>query len=270
MKLGIVLSIQAAKFSALAYKGQLAENAAKISRLGFDGIELAIQDPKFVNQSEIKTLLAELNLTVPAIGTGQAFGEEGLSFVNPDENIRRKAIERIKDQMQLAEALNAMVIIGLIRGFRNKKVSERQTENWLVEALRECARENERVKLIIEPINRYECDLVCTVLEGLELMERVEYSNVGLLLDTFHMNIEEPSIYDSIKLAKDRLYHFHIADSNRWYPGAGHLDFPQIIDTLKQIDYKGFISAEILPQPNPDVAAKRTVAYMRNLISVVD
>jgi sugar phosphate isomerase/epimerase len=269
MKLGIVLSTQAAKFSALAYKGQLAENAAKISRLGFDGIELAIRDPQLVNQSEIKSLLNELDLTVPAIGTGQAFGEEGLSFVNPDLAIRRQAIERIKSQMELAEALGSMVIIGLIRGFRDKGVSGHQTNNWLIETLRECAQHNERVKLIIEPINRYECDLVCTVQEGMEILESVEYSNVGLLLDTFHMNIEEPSLYDSIILAKDRLYHFHIADSNRWYPGAGHLDFPKIMDTLRQINYNGFVSAEILPLPDPDVAAKRTVDYMRNLISSI-
>lgn len=265
MKLGIVLSTQAAKFSALAYKGQLAENATKISKMGFDGIELAIRDPQLVNQSDLKSLLTELNLTVPAIGTGQAFGEEGLSFVNPDEEIRRKAIERIKAQMQLAESLGAMVIIGLIRGFKDKEVSAHQTENWLVEALRECAQENERVKLIIEPINRYECDLVCTVQEGMDLMEKVEYSNVGLLLDTFHMNIEEPSIYESIKLAKDRLYHFHIADSNRWYPGAGHLDFPKIMETLSHVGYQGYVSAEILPKPDPDTAAKNTIATMRRI-----
>ena len=270
MKLGIVLSTQAAKFSALAYKGQLAENAAKISRLGFDGIELAIRDPQLVNQSEIKSLLNELDLTVPAIGTGQAFGEEGLSFVNPDLAIRRQAIDRIKAQMHLADALGAMVVIGLIRGFRDKDVSSELTESWLVEALRECAQENENVKLIIEPINRYESDLICTVQEGMDLMEKVEHKNVGLLLDSFHMNIEEPSIYDSIILAKERLYHFHIADSNRWYPGAGHLDFPKIMDTLRQINYNGFVSAEILPQPDPDVAAKRTVDYMRNLISSID
>ena len=270
MKLGIVLSTQAAKFSALAYKGQLAENAAKISHLGFDGIELAIRDPQLVNQSEIKSLLNELDLTVPAIGTGQAFGEEGLSFVNSDLAIRHQAIERIKAQMHLAEALGAMVVIGLIRGFRDKDVSSELTESWLVEALRECAQENENVKLIIEPINRYESDLICTVQEGMDLMEKVEHKNVGLLLDSFHMNIEEPSIYDSIILAKERLYHFHIADSNRWYPGAGHLDFPKIMDTLRQINYNGFVSAEILPQPDPDVAAKRTVDYMRNLISSID
>ncbi len=270
MKLGIVLSTQAAKFSALAYKGQLAENASKISHLGFDGIELAIRDPQLVNQSEIKSLLNELDLTVPAIGTGQAFGEEGLSFVNPDLAIRRQAIDRIKAQMHLADALGAMVVIGLIRGFRDKDVSSELTESWLVEALRECAQENENVILIIEPINRYESDLICTVQEGMDLMEKVEHKNVGLLLDSFHMNIEEPSIYDSIILAKERLYHFHIADSNRWYPGAGHLDFPKIMDTLRQINYNGFVSAEILPQPDPDVAAKRTVDYMRNLISSID
>ncbi len=266
MKLGIVLSTQTAKFSALAYKGQVAENAAKISRLGFDGIELAIRDPRMVNEAELKYLLDELDLTVPAIGTGQAFGEDGLSFVNSEQAIRRQAIDRIKTHMQLAERLGAMVIIGLIRGFKSKAVSERQSDIWLVEALRECAQENEQVKLIIEPINRYECDLVCTVAEGLELMEKVEYPNVGLLLDTFHMNIEEPSIYNSIRLARERLYHFHIADSNRWYPGAGHLDFPKIIETLNEISYKRFVSAEILPLPDPDVAAQQTIAYMRNLI----
>ncbi len=266
MKLGIVLSTQAAKFSALAYKGQLAENAAKISKLGFDGIELAIRDPQLVNQSEIISLLSEFDLTVPAIGTGQAFGEDGLSFVHPRWKIRASAIDRIKAHIRLAKELGSMVIIGLIRGFKDKDISTKQTELWLVEALRECAKEDETVKLIIEPINRYECDLICTVQEGLRLLEKVEYENVGLLLDTFHMNIEEPSIYDSIKMAKDRLYHFHIADSNRWYPGAGHLNFSKIIESLNQIDYKGFVSAEILPLPDPDTAAERTAKYMRKLL----
>jgi len=266
MKLGIVLSTQAAQFSALAYKGQLAENAAIISSLGYDGIELAIRDPQLVNLSKIKSLLRELDLTVPAIGTGQAYGEEGLSFVDADESVRHKAIERIKSHMHLAESLGSMVIIGLIRGFKEKDVSAQQTEEWLVEALRECAQENRNVKLIIEPINRYECDLICTVIEGMELMEKVEYQNVGLLLDSFHMNIEEPSIYESIKIAKERLFHFHIADSNRWYPGGGHIDFPKIIETLNTIDYKGFVSAEILPYPDPDTAAEKTVNYMRSLV----
>ena len=266
MKLGIVLSTQAAKFSALAYKGQIAENATKISKLGYDGIELAIRDPQIVNLSEIQSLLLELDLTVPTIGTGQAFGEDGLSFVNPNREIRSQAIERIKSHIKFAKELNSMVIIGLIRGFKDKDTSVEQTERWLIEALRECAVVDESVKLIIEPINRYESDLICTVQEGMDILEKVEYQNVGLLLDSFHMNIEEPSIYKSIEMAKDRLYHFHIADSNRWYPGAGHINFPKIIETLNEVNYEGFVSAEILPYPDPDIAAKNTIDYMRKLI----
>ena len=89
--------------------------------------------------------------------------------------------------------------------------------------------------------------------------------NVGFLLDNFHMNIEDPSMIESIKSAKDRLFHFHVADSNRWYPGAGHIDFNKIIGTLDLIGYKNFVSAEIIPYPDPDTAAEKTISYMRSL-----
>ena len=81
------------------------------------------------------------------------------------------------------------------------------------------------IRLALEPINRYETTLINNAAQGLELIERVGADNFGLLLDTFHMNIEEPSIEDSIRQTGDRIFHFHVADSNRWYPGAGHLDF---------------------------------------------
>ncbi|UCE07602.1 MAG: sugar phosphate isomerase/epimerase, partial [bacterium] len=70
-------------------------------------------------------------------------------------------------------------------------------------------------------------------------------------------------ITKSIIAAKDRLFHFHVADSNRWYPGAGHINFKEIVDTLAQIDFQGFVSAEILPLPDPDTAAERNIEYMK-------
>ena len=98
MKLSIVVSTQPASFSAVAFKGQLAENIAKVHKLGYDGVELAVRDPKILDRIALKSLLSQYDLPVPAIGTGQAYGEEGLSFTNPDESIRRRAIERIKSQ----------------------------------------------------------------------------------------------------------------------------------------------------------------------------
>ena len=190
-----------------------------------------------------------------------------MSFTNPEENIRGKAIERIKSHVRLANSLNAHVIIGLIRGINNNQVDEEQAEEWLIDALQQCAKEDESVKLAIEPINRYECDIVMTVNSGIELVQKINQKNVGLLLDTFHMNIEEPIITDSIKSSKEHLFHFHIADSNRWYPGAGHINFKEIFDVLSEIGYNDFVSAEIMPLPDPDTAAEGTMKFVQNLKS---
>ncbi len=265
MKLSIVLSTQPASFSALAYKGHWEEHIHTVGRLGFDGVELAVRDPALLDTTVLLPLIADQHLAVPAVGTGQAFGEDGLSFTHRDRNIRERAVERVKSHVRLAAGLGARVIIGLVRGRRSAAVSPSRAEAWLMEALRECACENKAVDLAIEPINRYETDLVNTVAAGLALVEKLGLENVGLLLDTFHMNIEEPSIEAGILASRGRLLHVHVADSNRWYPGAGHIDFRPIIDALDQIGYQGFLSAEILPLPDAETAVSKTLMHMRSL-----
>jgi sugar phosphate isomerase/epimerase len=121
------------------------------------------------------------------------------------------------------------------------------------------------VKFAIEPINRYETTLVNTVEAGLELVDQIGLDNVGLLLDTVHMNIEEPDVLQSIRAAASKIFHFHVADSNRWYPGAGHIDFGAILMSLDSVGYEGFISAEIMPFPDSDISAARTIKHMRAL-----
>jgi sugar phosphate isomerase/epimerase len=121
------------------------------------------------------------------------------------------------------------------------------------------------VKLAIEPINRYETNIINTVESGIEKVKMANMENVGLLLDTFHMNIEEPSIVQSILKAKEHTFHFHVADSNRWYPGAGHINFSEVLDTLEKIEYKRFVTAEILPLPDPDTSAIKAIEHMRKL-----
>jgi sugar phosphate isomerase/epimerase len=138
---------------------------------------------------------------------------------------------------------------------------------YLVEAIRACAAEAEgtAVRFALEPLNRYETDLIHTVEDGLRLVERVGADNFGLLLDTFHMNIEEPVIEDSIVSAGDRIFHFHVADSNRWYPGAGHLDFRSILETLAATGYSGYVSGEFMARPDADTAAERAITNLRAL-----
>ena len=267
MKLSIVLSTQPAQFQAATFKGDLETNLSRIASLGYDGVELAIRDPKLVDLNQLEALVQKCNLRVPAIGTGQAWGEEGLSFTDPDPKVRLEAIERVKSHIPVAIRLGAVIIIGLMRGIVKPGVVHAQAMDWLVEALQSCCEvaHTSGVRLALEPINRYETSLINNAAQGLELIKSVGEDNFGLLLDSFHMNIEEPSIEDSIRACGKHIFHFHVADSNRWYPGAGHLDFRSTLRALCDTGYQGWISGEFLPMPNAETAAQKSIAYLLDI-----
>jgi 5-keto-L-gluconate epimerase len=267
MKLSIVLSTHAAQFRAVALKGDLEGNLARIAGWGYDGVELAIRDPRLVDGPDLLRLVSTHGLGLPAIGTGQAWGEEGLSFTDPDPAVRSAAVERIISHIPFAAQAGAVVIIGLVRGIVNPGVDHAQAVDWLVEALQRCCQRAAPfgVRLALEPICRYETTLINDLAQGLELLERVGADNLGLMPDTFHMNIEEPVIEDSIRACAGRIFHFHVADSNRWYPGAGHLDFSSILGELHSTGYEGYVSGEFLPLPDADSAAQQSITYLSSL-----
>lgn len=269
MKLSVVLSTQQTQFQAASFSGSLAKNIADIAGMGYDGVELAIRDPKLVDVEALDALTREHGLRVPAIGTGQAWNEEKLSFTDPDESVRRAAIERVKAHIPVAAHFDAVIIIGLLRGIIKPGITQEQGLTWVCEALQECSQAAKPlgVRLALESINRYETTLVNSVAQGMALIERVGAENFGLLLDTFHMNIEEADILESISTCGERIFHFHVADSNRWYPGAGHLDFPAILSRLQSTGYEGFVSGEFMPLPDPLIAARENIAYLRAILS---
>lgn len=265
VKLSIVLSTGAAQFQAVAFKGDFVANVAKIAGWGYDGVELAIRDPGLVDADGLLRILSAHSLEVPAIGTGQAWGEEGLSYTDPDPAVRAAAIERTISHVPFAARTGAVIIIGLLRGIVKPGVSHGRAMDWLVGALRDCCAEARphNVRLALEPICRYETTLINNLAHGLDLLDRVGAENMGLLPDTFHMNIEEPSMENSIRACAGSIFHFHVADSNRWHPGAGHLDFQSILGALFDSGYQGYVSGEFLPLPDADTAAQRGIARLR-------
>jgi len=267
MKYSMCLSTNPARFEAVPFKGDFRKNVQKIAEIGFDGIELAIRDPKIIDQDEIFSILEGAGMQIPAIGTGQAWGEEGLSFTDPDSKIREKAVERVLSHIDFADRMGSVIIIGLLRGIVKQGVKPEDADRWLFEAFSYCCRKaaERGVKIAFEPINRYETTLLNSVQSGMEFIEKIGENNLGMLLDTFHMNIEEPSIEESIRIAGDRMFHFHYADSNRLYPGCGHINFCSILETVKDIGYQGFLSGEHKPDPEPSVAAAKGLHYLKML-----
>ena len=271
MKISICLSTNQAKFSAVSFKGDLESSLQTISSIGYDGVELAIRDPEIIDQDNLSELIRKSGLEVSAIGTGQAWGEERLSYTNPDEKIREKAIERTISHIPFAAKHQAVIIIGLLRGIYPDTVSREQAFAWMQEAFAYCCSKaaEQNVRIAFEPINRFEVNSLHSVKEGLAFIESVGTDNLGMLLDSFHMNIEEPVMEESIRMAGDRIFHFHYADSNRWYPGAGHIDFRSLLQTLDAIGYQGYVSGEHMPDPDAEESAKLGYICMRSLMNSI-
>jgi 5-keto-L-gluconate epimerase len=262
----IAISTPGAQFPALALKENFRESIRRVAELGYDAVELHIRDPKAVNVEEIGDLLNQYHLPVPTIGTGQAYGEEGLSFANSDLVIRNKAVQRIKDQMDLASELGIpRVTIGLIRGTVKPGGVRDEADEYVIECLRRCLAHNPAITLILEPLNRYETSLYNDAASAREVIDRIGKPNLKMLIDTFHMNIEEPDMVESIHNVRDYISHVHFADSNRWPPGCGHINFKGIVRALKKIGYDGAISAEILPKPTPEESLRLTIDCYREL-----
>ncbi len=266
MKAGLVMCGPDVAYGPLALlSGTFEEKAAKAANLGYDGIELMVRDPAGLDWPSVKTTLEDAGLEVPQVVTGELFGADGLCLVTADANVRRRAEERTRSVIDLAAYLGAMVNIGRLRG--QLKFLGDVADPWAtaVERLRGVITyaAEQGVKITMEPINRYETDFIFSAADGVRLVEDLGCDNFGLMLDLFHMNIEDVSIEEGLRLAGDRLWHVHIADSNRRYPGSGHLNFEGIFATLNDMGYAGYISAELLPLPDADTAARETAAFLK-------
>jgi 5-keto-L-gluconate epimerase len=262
----IAISTPGAQFSALAIKENFRDSIRRVAELGYDAVELHIRNPLEVDVGEIRDLLNRYRLPVPTIGTGQAYGEEGLSFADPDPAIRQKAVQRIKNQVELAANLGIpRVTIGLVRGTVKTGEEKARAEDRVIECMVKCLEHNPAITLILEPLNRYETSLYNDTASAKDLIDRIGKPNLKMLVDTFHMNIEEPDIIESILRVKDSISHVHFADSNRWPPGCGHINFKKIVSALRKIKYRGAIAAEVLPKPTPEECLRLTIAYYKKL-----
>lgn len=250
--------------------GTFSERLQKAARLGYDGVELMVVRPGQLDARAIHTQISESGLAVVAIASGAIYLLDKLTLLASDVEVSRQATVRLHALIDFAAALEApLVTIGSFRG-RLAWAGGQPARKRLIEILQMAAEKGaERgVRLVLEPLNRYESDLLNNADEGLALIAEVGHSHLGLLLDTYHVNIEEASLTEPFRqgIAAGKLWHVHLGDSNRLPPGEGHLDFPSIIATLREMDYQGYLSAELLARPDPDTAAEATIAYMRQVV----
>jgi sugar phosphate isomerase/epimerase len=238
--------------------------------MGYDGIELALGRADEVDPKHVASLLADHAMGISAVSTGRVFAERKVWLTSPDESIRASAIEILCGLVELAAQLGARrVNIGRVRGSIQAGDSVETAHARFAAGIEVLATRAlpHGIDIVVEPVNRYEINFVNSVdPDGILLTERVGLANVKLMPDVFHMNIEDASIAASLIAAGPLVGYVHLADSNRWAPGRGHIDFMAVLDALRTIGYDGWVAVEILPMPTADQAAQEAITYLRRLI----
>jgi sugar phosphate isomerase/epimerase len=254
-------------FGPMLFAGRVPEAIETAAELGYQGIEISLRSAQELDRDRLREALEQHGLALSALGSARIFLEDGLSYSDPNVAVRGVAVTRVGELIDLAAGFGALVIIGLVRGARPSTGDGSRERKWIAECLGECADRAAAagIGLVVEAINRYETVFHNSAAETLELLDQVGRENVGLLLDVFHMNIEEASIPAAIRSAGDRLRYFHIVDSNRWAPGFGHVDYAEIVAALQAVGYAGWVSAEILPRPDDYAAARQARAFVAGL-----
>lgn len=243
------------------YHCGVSEACDRAARSGFDAIEIFAPSADVVDRGALRADLKRHNLNVAAVGTGAGMLRHGWSLSHPDSSHRNQACEFVETMIRFGAQFDAPAIIGSMQGKAAGEVTVAQARKWLAESLDRLGAfaTDLNVPLFYEPLNRYETNLICTVADAVDMLESIGNSNVKLLADLFHMNIEEADVATAIRHGGSWIGHVHFVDSNRRAAGMGHTRFDPIITALQDIGYEGYLSAEAFPIPDADAAAATTI-----------
>lgn len=240
--------------------------AGRVAALGLSVLEICIEETDGVSAAAVAEAAASAGVAISVCG---AFGPER-DLASPDPAVRENALAYIGWCANLAAGVGSPHVCGPMYSAVGKahledpgdRAAERRRS---VEGLRRAAEiaGGAGVRLAIEPLNRYETDMVNTVEQGLELCADVGADNVGLLLDTYHMHIEEKSVGRAILDAGDRLFHFHACENDRGTPGTGQVAWPEVFDALRRAGYCGPVVMESFTPAVREIA--RAVSLWRAL-----
>lgn len=282
MRIGAHAQIWVAPFT-----GDTLDVLGHVQDLGFDAIDINVGQlpPSFV--------AADLRRRLEATGLHAALGaflNAQRDITSTDAEVRRTGIEFLKGVARLCGEVGARTFIGPmhseLRRQRPDPPAERE-ERWkrCVDGLAAVAREAERVgiNVAVEILNRYESDFLTTTADGVRLCKAVGNPRLGLLLDTFHMNIEEQRIGEAFRSAAGHVHHVHTCENDRGAPGSGHLDWTEVRDALRDIAYDGVCTIESynpdLPSlvqrtsfwrplaPSQDELARKGLVFLRQLFA---
>ncbi len=256
------------------------ETLSKLDGQGYDAVEM-FGEPQDVDVAKLEDVFSAYHIPVCGItGMWGRTGKDGWKrkLLSSDQSLVQDSKKYVQDCIKMCnslggEEMNVCLFADELPGFdrthsvltqNEKEQFGRKAVTILAELCRFAA--DHGVKLVLEPLNRYSTPYCSTSKDAAAIVKQVNSDSFGILLDTFHMNIEEDSFEDAISAAGRLLKHTHFADNNRKMPGSAHLDFATIIKSLREIAYGGYVSFEPnIADRNYKDSTKRGLDFIRAL-----
>src|SRR5688500_164586 len=235
----------------------------KAKQMGFDSFEFGLEDPSHVDAAKLKQKMQQTGLRVVVCG---AFGPDR-DPTRADPAGRHNRRHYIPTGVQLRKNAGCKTLAGRMYsavGKRRHVPPDQKKKEWdlAVKGLKEAGKRaaDAGITLAIEPLNRFETDLVNTAEQCEKLVNEIGMQNVGFHLDSFHMNIEEKNSADAIRKAGNRLYHFHACENDRGAPGSGvNIDWDGVAKALKDIGYSRQAVIESFTPKTKSIAAAAAI-----------
>ena len=243
----------------------------KVAKLGFGWVELPLENLDDFDHETAASLIQDYDLGVSAC----AVMTSDRDLIHPDESIRKNGMAYIRHAIEATQTIGAANLVGPIysavgRVWQAAPQERARDIDILVDNLRllaAYAAEHE-VILCIEPLNRFETSFINLAEQAVELVDRVDHSSCRIMLDTFHMNIEEKSLGDAIRAVGLRLQHVHACENDRGAPGSGNVTWEAVAKALKEIHYDGPVVIESFTPEVKSIA--RAVSIWRPLAASQD
>ena len=236
------------------------ELAPKVKKMGFDLFEFGIESTSDLDYARAAKVAGDNGL---AVSVCAAMGPDR-DLIHEDAGIRRNGMEYVAHCIDAAKTLGAKNVVGPLysavgRTWQQTADERQRDTDLLVDQLKKLSAQasDKGVTLCVEPLNRFETSFMNLSSQAIEVVDRVDSAACGILLDTFHMNVEEKSIGDAIRAAGSRLKHLHGCENDRGAPGSGHVPWKEVAAAVKDAGYDGPVVIESFTEQGEDDCPRR-------------
>ena len=227
---------------------------ACMKKAGYDAVELQIADPALFDEDRVRRSLRRVDYAMCAFQTGSTYYSRGNCLSTADETVRRRTVELLKSFVDLASRWNAVIVFGSLQGRLSDEPNRRSRRSPDSGGDRRggppCRRTSASI-LAFEPVNHGEVGFHNTIAEVARLVRGLNLPGLRMMVDTFHMNIEEKDMLAPLKDIRDILAHVHLSETNRDVLGAGHWPTAAFLGELERIGYRGHCTVGVYNTRRP-------------------